>query len=97
MRRLVFALLLVALCAGLAAQKSPIVNGLNEARFIWRAEVVHDSGSSGRQPGTILAADADGIVVNCGSGALRLLELQKPGARRVSSVDYLRSNSLALG
>mgnify|MGYP007112911583 CR=1 FL=1 len=37
MRRLVFALLLVALCAGLAAQKSPIVNGLNEARFIWRA------------------------------------------------------------
>ena len=64
---------------------------------VWRAEVVHDSGSSGRQPGTILAADADGIVVNCGSGALRLLELQKPGARRVSSVDYLRSNSLALG
>lgn len=37
MRRLVFVLLLLALCAGLAAQKSPIVNGLNEARFIWRA------------------------------------------------------------
>ena len=48
---------------------------------VWRGEVVVASG----RPGEVLAADATGIVVACGEGALRLTELQKPGGRRVAS------------
>lgn len=39
--------------------------------------------------GTILAADADGVVVACGEGALRLIELQRPGKRPVSAAQFL--------
>ena len=46
----------------------------------WRGEAVAASG----RPGQVLAADATGIVVACGEGALRLTELQKPGGRRVT-------------
>ena len=42
----------------------------------------------------LLAADAGGIVVACGEGALRLTELQKPGGRRVTSADFLHGNPL---
>ncbi len=64
---------------------------------VWRGEVVAASG----RPGEILAADATGIVVACGEGALRLTELQKPGGRRVASSgagdtamhDFLRGSS----
>lgn len=58
---------------------------------IWRAEAVTDSGN----PGQILAADANGIVVATTHGALRLTELQKPGGRRVTSAEFLRGNPLA--
>lgn len=52
---------------------------------IWRAEAVAGSGS----PGSILKVDADGILVACGHGALRVVELQKPGGRRLSASDFL--------
>jgi methionyl-tRNA formyltransferase len=48
---------------------------------IWRAEAVTGSGN----PGQILAADTEGIVIATSHGALRLTELQKPGGRRVTS------------
>lgn len=53
---------------------------------IWNGEAVTGQG----QPGTVLKVAADGIVVACGDGALRLTELQKPGGRRLSAADYLR-------
>jgi len=56
----------------------------------WRADVAVASG----RPGQVLAADADGIVVACGEGALRLTELQKPGGRRVTSADFLHGSAL---
>jgi len=39
-------------------------------------------------PGTVIAADADGIVVACGEGALRLTSLQRPGRRRVTAREF---------
>jgi methionyl-tRNA formyltransferase len=42
----------------------------------------------------VLAVDSGGIVVACGEGALRLIELQKPGGRRVTSADFLHGNAL---
>jgi methionyl-tRNA formyltransferase len=56
----------------------------------WRGEAV----AGGGRPGQVLAADAAGIVVACGEGALRITELQKPGGRRVTSADFLHGNPL---
>ena len=61
-----------------------------EAVKAWCGEAVAASG----RPGQVLAADAAGIVVACGEGALRLTELQKPGGRRVTSADFLHGNPL---
>ncbi len=58
---------------------------------IWRAETASGSG----QPGEILAAVPEGITVACGEGALRLVELQKPGGRRLASADFLHGFPLA--
>jgi methionyl-tRNA formyltransferase len=61
---------------------------------VWRAKVV-DSG--GEPPGTVLAADADGIVVACGEQALKLVELQKPGGRRLDVGEFLRGFMVTRG
>ena len=60
---------------------------------IWRAQPLPDHGD----PGCVLAADSGGIVVACGEGALRLLELQKPGGRRLPVADFLRGVRIAAG
>ena len=57
---------------------------------LWRAEPVVGCG----RPGQVLAASANGIVIACGEGALRLTELQKPGGRRVGAGDFLRGVNL---
>ena len=45
-------------------------------------------------PGTVLAADRQGIDVATGQGILRLLELQPPGKRRMTATDYLNARPL---
>jgi methionyl-tRNA formyltransferase len=57
---------------------------------IWHAELAQGSG----EPGQVLAADAQGIVVACGSGALRLLQLQKPGGKRMAAAEFLKGFAL---
>ncbi|WP_373332174.1 methionyl-tRNA formyltransferase [Thiopseudomonas alkaliphila] len=42
-------------------------------------------------PGTILAAEREGLVVACGEGALRLTRIQLPNARAMSVTDVLNS------
>ena len=46
----------------------------------WRAEVVQDAAG---YPGEVLSIDASGPVVACGVAALRLVEMQRPGGRRL--------------
>ena len=53
--------------------------GLDDPVKIWRAEAV--PAPAGAVPG-VLRADADGIDIATGEGALRLLELQKAGGKR---------------
>lgn len=60
---------------------------------LWRARL---EASSGR-PGEILAADGNGIVVACGQGALRLLELQKPGGKRLEAAQFLQGFPVKIG
>ncbi len=54
--------------------------GLDDPVKIWRAEAV--PAPAGAVPGSVLRADADGIDIATGEGALRLLELQKAGGKR---------------
>ncbi|MCQ3923493.1 MAG: methionyl-tRNA formyltransferase [Rhodocyclaceae bacterium] len=60
---------------------------------IWRVAAVPGTG----EPGTVLAAGADGIVVACGEGALCLTELQKAGGKRLPAADFLRGFALKPG
>jgi methionyl-tRNA formyltransferase len=60
---------------------------------IWKAEVVEKSGAAGE----ILSADKNGIVIGCGQAALRILELQREGGRRMSAVEFLAGHALRAG
>ncbi|MBS1170546.1 MAG: fmt [Burkholderiaceae bacterium] len=60
---------------------------------IWRAEAV-DAETAG-QPGEVLAANpADGVLVACGGGILRLLELQRPGGKRLPAKEFIKGMAL---
>ncbi len=48
-------------------------------------------------PGTIVAIDDNAVVVQCGKGRLRLLELQPPGKRAMPAADFARGYHLATG
>ena len=48
-------------------------------------------------PGTVLAAGADGIVVACGEGALRLHEVQAENRRRMAAAAFLAGHALTAG
>ncbi|MET0265365.1 MAG: methionyl-tRNA formyltransferase [Duganella sp.] len=65
-----------------------VVNGVTVK--LWGAEIADASGA----PGQVLAADAQGIVVACGSGALRLTTLQKPGGKRLPAVEFIKGFAL---
>jgi methionyl-tRNA formyltransferase len=64
-----------------------------QAVKIWRGEPALGAG----EPGLVLAAGTEGIVVACGEGALRLAELQKSGGKRLPTADFLRGFALKPG
>jgi methionyl-tRNA formyltransferase len=63
---------------------------------IWQAAALPGPDSVA-EPGTLLAADAGGIVVACGSGALRVIELQPAGGRRMGAAAAVAGRRLAAG
>jgi len=67
-----------------------------ETLKIWRARALPGRGSA--EPGTIVSADAQGIVVACGDqGRLEITELQRPGGKRLGASDFLRGFPLQAG
>lgn len=64
---------------------------------VWRAQPLAGADPAGAAPGTVLAAAPAGIDVACGQGVLRLLELQRPGGKRLPAADFLRGQALAAG
>ncbi|HSO26626.1 MAG TPA: hypothetical protein VLS48_01050, partial [Anaerolineales bacterium] len=48
-------------------------------------------------PGTIIAADKDGVRIACGRGVLLVRELQLAGRKRLGAADFLRGCSLQPG
>lgn len=47
--------------------------------------------------GTVLGADAEGLLVATGSGVLRCLRLQKPGGKMLPAREFLRGSPIAPG
>jgi methionyl-tRNA formyltransferase len=60
---------------------------------IWKVDIVERSG----RPGEVLSADKTGIVIGCGEHALRILELQREGGRRMSAAEFLAGHALKVG
>ena len=60
---------------------------------LWSAELADATG----EPGAVLAADAHGVTVACGQGALRFTELQKPGGKRLAAAAFLQGFPLRPG
>ncbi len=63
---------------------------------IWRAEVVDAQGQSGA-PGEVLSVSPEGPVVACGQGAVRLVELQRAGGKRLPAAAFLQARPLKPG
>ena len=49
------------------------------------------------RPGEVVSVGPEGIVVRTGQGAIRLTELQRPGARRLPVADFLRGFAVNAG
>lgn len=54
-------------------------------------------GAARGEPGRVLSTGTDGIVVACGSGAVRIEELQLDGKKRVSAQAFLAGHPLSSG
>ena len=88
-----------------AGQVKGLINGLNpwpcvsvpfgEGRLkLMRAATAEGKGN----PGEVLAADPkSGLIIACGEGAVRILELQAPGGKKMKAEAYLRGHGIPRG
>jgi methionyl-tRNA formyltransferase len=60
---------------------------------IWSAQATSGTGVAGE----VLRADADQLLIACGSGALALLEIQPAGSKRMAAAAFLAGRPLAAG
>ena len=64
----------------------------------WAARAIDESEVPGEGvPGTILRADAGGVIIVCGEGRLLVTELQKPGGKRLPAREFLSGLPLKAG
>ena len=61
---------------------------------LWQAVAIPNEGGS--VPGTVVEANKAGIDIATGNGILRLLQVQLPGGRQVSSSDFLNAYALKI-
>jgi methionyl-tRNA formyltransferase len=78
---------------GRASSQAEVTTEKSQLLKIWKAEIAVKSGGGGE----ILSADKTGIVVGCGKNALRILELQREGGRRLSVAEFLAGHPLKTG
>lgn len=81
---------------------SPFPGAWTEVRFgagaervkLLRAAAAEPSGAAAGTPGEVLD---DGLLVACGTGAVRLLDLQRAGGRAMAAGEWLRGNPVPAG
>jgi methionyl-tRNA formyltransferase len=67
-----------------------------EAVKLWNAREI-PAAQQQAEPGAVIAVSVDGIGVACGSGAVLLTELQRPGGKRLNAAQFLQGQSLQVG
>ena len=73
------------------------VTVLNGVRCKILSTAVADE-TTGKVPGTVIAADKKGLKLACGGGTvLEILELQADGGKRMKAADYLRGHPVPVG
>ncbi|MEJ1353413.1 MAG: methionyl-tRNA formyltransferase [Candidatus Sedimenticola sp. (ex Thyasira tokunagai)] len=60
---------------------------------IWESEVI--TGGEGEAPGRVVSCTRNGVDVATGSGLLRILKLQMPGKRAMSTADFVNAHDLS--
>ena len=69
-----------------------------ETLKVWRSALEKQAAPAGvSSPGAVLAVDPAGITVACGTGALRLTELQRPGGKRLAAAQFLQGFAISPG
>lgn len=63
---------------------------------VWKASVEQNASGS-EEPGTVVAADKEGIHVACGQDRLVLKEIQLEGKKRMDAAAFLRGYSIETG
>jgi methionyl-tRNA formyltransferase len=70
---------------------------VSQRLILWKA-AMHDHGEYSWVPGEVLSAHGEELIVGCGEKtALRLLELQLQGKRRLLARDFLNGTHLKIG
>ena len=69
------------------------VGGKRALLKVWAAEPVDRTG----EPGRVLSADREGVLVGCGKGSLRVQELQLEGGKRLPAAAFLAGHPLSAG
>lgn len=68
---------------------------------VWRARALpgpqRSLANAVPAPGTVVAVDAEGVLVACGEGLLRLEQLQRPGGRRLEAREFLVRTPIGVG
>lgn len=67
-----------------------------EAVKLWYAREI-PAALQQAKPGAVIAVSVDGIGVACGSGAVLLTELQRPGGKRLTAAQFLQGQALQVG
>jgi methionyl-tRNA formyltransferase len=88
---------LVARINGLFPWPSCTATIARQSVKIGLAEAGEGEGAAGEPPGQVLRADANALVVATGAGELRLLRLQRPGAKMLGAGEFLRGFPVAPG
>ena len=58
----------------------------------WQAEAID---SAAAEPGELVAAGRSGIDFACGAGALRMLQLQRPGRKKITAGEFAQQLTAA--
>ena len=84
---------IIHLIRGVSPWPGAYVKAGEDTVKIWSAEDVR-CGIMSKAPGDVIAADDEhGLLIQAGGGsALRILELQLPGGKRMKTADYLRGH-----
>lgn len=63
---------------------------------VWKACVALSDAKQG-DPGEVISADKNGLVVAAGSGSVKLVDVQPESRQRMAAADYLRGANISLG